>query len=105
MNKRIFSMIKTTNSEVPKYWMEGRKAKSGNGQFSTDGNNLFSYNKRIGATTTSGDKVVFDFTAPAGHKVSMTTSQHVGLAKRTSATVMSPSIIKGIETWQGDPPF
>jgi hypothetical protein len=98
-------VIRTTNSEVPKYWMEGRSAKSNNGQFSTDGNFLYSYSKRIGATTLSGDKVVFDYTAPAGHKVSMTTSQHVGLAKRTSATVMNPSVSKGIQTWRGEPPF
>ena len=49
---------------------------------STDGNNLFSYGLRIGETI-EGNKVVYDYTAKSGHFHSMTTSQHVGLAKQS----------------------
>ena len=73
--------IRTTNPNVPYYWQRSMAARSGNGQFSTDGQTLYSYRKPIGKTI-DGRKVLFLYTAADGNYVSATTSQHVGLAKR-----------------------
>ena len=74
-------IIRTTNTNVPYYWSENKAARSGNGQFSTDGQTLFSYNMPIGKTV-KGEKILCDYTASAGNFISSTTSQHVGVAKR-----------------------
>jgi hypothetical protein len=92
-------MKTTKNQRVAELWSKSEEARSHNRQLWTDGSNLFSYNLRIGATTNEGVKIVFDFTMPAGHFQSMTTSQHVGLSKRYADTVMSPSVAKGVETF------
>tara|TARA_B110000211_G_scaffold230872_1_gene291297 strand:- start:522 stop:803 length:282 start_codon:yes stop_codon:yes gene_type:complete len=91
-------MQKVPNREVATLWSRSEEARSHTKQFWTDGKNLFSYNLRIGTTTTEGKKIVFDFTSPAGHFTSMTTSQHVGLAKPHADTVMSPSIADSIDS-------
>ena len=85
-------MIKTTNSNIPSYWTRNQPARSHNGQYSTDGQNLYSYNKRIGLTLNNGDKILLDYTAPAGHMVSMTTSNHVGKARRHADAIMNPDV-------------
>ena len=85
-------MIKTTNSNVPSFWTRNQPARSHNGQYSTDGQNLYSYNKRIGLTLHNGDKVLLDYTAPAGWMVSVTTSNHVGKARRYADAIMNPDV-------------
>ena len=68
------------NIEVVKYWAAGRAAKSGN--LSTDGTRLWSYRLCIGRRTRQGVTRLQDHTAGgAAGFVSMTTSQHVNLAK------------------------
>ena len=85
-------MIRTTNSNIPRHWTRNQPARSHNGQYSTDGQNLYSYNKRIGLTLHNGDKVLLDYTAPSGHMVSMTTSNHVGKARRYADAIMNPDV-------------
>ena len=85
--------IRTTNSTVPSFWTRSQAAHSNNKQFTTDGQNLYSYNLRIGATI-DGQKILFDFTAPAGHKVSSTTSCHVGRARRWADQIMDVDVAR-----------
>ena len=73
--------IRTTNPNIPYYWQRSMSARSGNGQFSTDGQTLYSYRKPIGKTI-DGRKVLCLYTAADGNYVTATTSQHVGIAKR-----------------------
>ncbi len=60
---------------------------------------LFSYELKIGSRTPAGVLVVANYTAPAGGFKSMTTSQHVCLAKYTtsSAVIMNPLV------WESSP--
>jgi hypothetical protein len=55
---------------------------------------LFSYDLKIGERTSTGTLILGDFTAPAGGFHSMTTSCHVGLAKREADNplVMHPKV-------------
>jgi len=53
---------------------------------------LYSYQQKIGHRTASGVCVVGDFTAPGGEFCSMTTSCHVGSAKRAANLVMHPRV-------------
>lgn len=84
--------IRTTNPEVPYYWSRHKAARSGNNQYWTDGQVLYSYSKVIGVTLRNGDKVLLDYTAPAGHMISMTTSNHVGKARRYADAIMDPDV-------------
>ena len=86
------------NIDIIKAWLEGKTATAGN--LSTDGNNLYSYELRIGElipceiscmnqwgrNPNSDDcinaRVIYDYTAKSGHFYSMTTSAHVGLTIR-----------------------
>ena len=85
--------IRTNNSNVAKYWACNLPAHSNNKQFTTDGSNLYSYNLLIGATI-DDQKIVFDFTAPAGHMVSSTTSTHVGRARRYADQIMDVDVAR-----------
>lgn len=68
------------NAKVVDAWVNGRVARGGN--LRTDGQKLYSYLLCIG-TTENGRKVVRDYTARGAYGFrSMTTSQHVGLARR-----------------------
>ena len=70
------------NENVVKEWTAGRAARSSTGNLHTDGHYLYSYNLLIGFTV-NGSKVVYDYTRGGEFGfVSMTTSKHVGLAKR-----------------------
>lgn len=70
------------NSQVAKFWHASVAASSRNGNYHTDGLDLFSYNRKIGFTNGSGQKVVINYTnAPGGEFVSSTTSHHVNLAR------------------------
>lgn len=97
--------VRTTNPEVPKFWSRGQAARSGNGQFSTNGESLFSYHKLIGRTLKDGTKVLLDYTAPAGWSVSQTTSTHVNRAKPHADLVINPSVVQNLEIFQEPPPF
>tara|TARA_R110002020_G_scaffold360764_1_gene573525 strand:+ start:403 stop:678 length:276 start_codon:yes stop_codon:yes gene_type:complete len=85
-------MIRTTNKNVPYYWYHSRSAKSGNGQYSTDGDKLRSYNKVIGITE-GGQKILLEYTAK-GEYISQTTSQHVGKARQYCDQSMHPEAAK-----------
>ena len=81
---------RTNNSNVPRYWANSSAAHSNNKQYSTDGGNLYSYRKLIGITLSNGDKVLLDYTSPAGFGISVTTSCHVSKARRYANVVMNP---------------
>jgi hypothetical protein len=71
---------KTNNAGVARAWSEGRDAHNSNRSFWTNGEDLYSYNLKIGETV-DGVKRLYDFSAKSGMKVSATTSKHVGFAK------------------------
>ena len=52
--------LRTNNRNVAKRWANSHTAKSNNGQLSTDGRNLYSYNQLIGITLQDGTKVALD---------------------------------------------
>ena len=90
-------MNRVRNNNVVKMWQEGKAAR--NHKFTLmslaldDGTaELYSYHKKIGHRTASGVCVVGDFTAPGGEFCSMTTSCHVGRAKRVANLVMHPRV-------------
>lgn len=74
------------NDAVISAWLRGQQGSSHTGNLSTDGQKLFSYRLVIGDTL-GGEKIALDYTASVGQFQSMTTSQHVGLAKRQVATL------------------
>ena len=80
-----------TNDEVIEAWKRGQQGKSKGKQLQTDGRKLFSYSLCIGDTF-GGDKIAVNYTASVGHFASQTTSQHVGLAKRSADQVMHPEV-------------
>ena len=108
------------NEEVIQSWREGKKGKSGNGNLSTDGINLFSYNMLIGVTESgqvhkaitgfkdktnikgkiyySNYKYSLDVTSPNFYSV--TTSHHCSLAHRYSDEIIKPEKMKiGYGVW------
>jgi len=89
MKKRIL-----TNSKVIEAWQRAERAANHRGtlQCYSDGT-LYSYSLHIGQRTPSGVCIVGDYTAPGGGFRSMTTSSHVGRAKRVQGvTVMHPLV-------------
>ena len=73
-------MARHTNQEVINNFLNKKPAKAG--ALTTDGHNLYSYGLIIGRWY-GGKPFVFDYTATGGAYYSQTTSQHVGLAKRS----------------------
>ena len=69
-----------TNSRVLYSWMNDKPFKSLSMQ--TDGKKLYSYALKIGTTTDDHCKNVLDYTARGLGFYSVTTSTHVGLAKK-----------------------
>jgi Cu/Zn superoxide dismutase len=82
-----------TNKEVIRAFAWGKRAAAGNLQ--TDGRSLWSYNLKIAQRTPEGI-VVGNFTSPGGQFHSMTTSKHVGMAKREAHTVMLPELFSNL---------
>jgi len=82
--------IRTTNPMIPRYWYHNQAAHSNNKQYSTDGGNLYSYRKLIGITLDNGDKILLEYTSPAGFGISQTTSCHVSRARLHADVVMNP---------------
>jgi hypothetical protein len=87
------------NKDVIRSFAWGKRAAAGNLQ--TDGRSLWSYNLKIAQRTPEG-VVVGDFTAPGGGFYSMTTSKHVGMAKREAHTIMLPELFTDLYS---DMPF
>lgn len=69
-----------TNEQVIDAWISGRGASSSNGNMSTNGVDLYSYNLKI-ASRKDHQFRIWDYTA-SGSYYSQTTSCHVGLALR-----------------------
>ena len=78
-----------TREQVINAWVRGNRANTSNGSLSTNGKELYSYRLTIGVKL-AGSPVVLDYTAPAGHYRSQTTSTHVRLAARSANDVMHP---------------
>ena len=71
------------NALVAEAWALGQEARNHNNSFYTDGKRIYSYGLQIGDTSETNKKIVRDYTAKGSYGFrSMTTSQHVGLAKR-----------------------
>lgn len=69
------------NSQVARFWYSNSPAKSKNGNYKTDGSNLFSYALKIGTTDPSGRKILYNYTKSGGKHMSRTTTSHVNLAR------------------------
>ena len=89
-------MSRLDNREVITAWHRGQRGSSHTGNLSTDGQKLFSYALVIGDTL-AGEKIALDYTASVGEFRSQTTSQHVGLAKRSADDVMHPEAYGYVE--------
>ena len=87
------------NQDVVRSCAWGKRAAAASLQ--TDGRSLWSYNLKIAQRTPEGI-VVGDFTAPGGDFHSITTSKHVGMAKREAHTIMLPELFTELFT---DMPF
>ena len=81
-----------TNEQVIAAWINGKSARSANGNLSTDGDRLKSYALTIGFTTLSRAKVAIDYTARSGRFYSMTTSSHVGMASAQADGLFAPPL-------------
>jgi len=89
--------MRLRNELVLEKWKDGESANSHTGALSTDGTELFSYNLKIGHRANSGATILGDFTAPGGGFHSVTTSCHVGRARRVADHVMHPIVFKNSE--------
>lgn len=78
--------MRTNNLNVVKNWSKGKPSKSFNGNLSTDGLYLYSYDLVIGRTDPSGNKVAKLYNAPHKAFESMTTSTHVSYAKNVAGS-------------------
>ena len=87
------------NQDVIRSFAWGKRAAAGN--LHTDGRSLWSYDLKIAQRTPEG-VVVGDFTAPGGDFYSVTTSKHVGMAKREAHTIMLPELFTDLYS---DMPF
>ena len=87
------------NQDVIRSFAWGTRAAAAHLQ--TDGRSLWSYDLKIAQRTPEGI-VVGDFTAPGGDFHSMTSSKHVGMAKREAHTIMLPELFTDLYS---DMPF
>jgi hypothetical protein len=79
--------VQVNNEQVVENWIWNLPAHSHNGNLHTDGKDLYSYSLKIGYTD-MWQKFALNY---AGNNfVSMTTSKHVGLAKRYADKVIEP---------------
>ena len=80
------------NVQVARFWHAGVLAKSNNGNYHTDGTNLYSYQRLIGTTDTFGHKVLYNYTNSTGGRfISSTTSHHVNLARFYADSLINPN--------------
>jgi len=82
------------NIDVIMKWKEGNEALSYNGNLSTDGTRLYSYQLVIGYRSGSGTTILADYTSPGGSFKSMTTSQHIGIAREHANHLMNAVIFE-----------
>ena len=82
----------TDNLNVVRAWREGKNARNHRNTLTTVDGELYSYRLKIGGRTSTGVCILGDFTAPNDGFHSMTTSCHVGLAKRYADLVMHPLV-------------
>ena len=88
-------MKRTHNNNVAVNWTRSIESQSHNGQFSTDGKKLFSYNQLIGITLADGTKIALNYMRHGGGcYISNTTSQHVSKASRCADQTMNPDVAK-----------
>lgn len=90
------------NDAVVRAFSRGERARAG--RLWTDGVSLYSYDLMIAQNTPAGI-VVGNFTSGGGGFYSVTTSRHVGLARRVADTVMLPEIFKRALRDRNEPPF
>jgi len=90
-------MTRLRNELVLDKWKDGESASSHTGALSTNGTSLFSYGLKIGHRSRSGVTIVGDFTSPGGQFASMTTSCHVGKARRIADHIMHPVVFRNSE--------
>ena len=83
------------NQDVIRSFAWGKRAAAAHLQ--TDGRSLWSYDLKIAQRTPEG-VVVGDFTSPGGGFHSVTTSKHVGMAKREAHTIMLPELFTELFT-------
>ena len=81
-----------TNQDIINAWIKNQSFSRKHKALSTDGANLFSYGLKIGYTNELGKKVAIDYTSTGGYMKSMTTSQHVSLAKNKCDLIRNPCI-------------
>jgi len=81
----------STNDSVLRAWRDGLKARNGRDTLRTDGKHLWSYRLLIGIRK-GGVCFLKDATAPCGEFHSVTTSCHVGKAKRYADVVFHPKV-------------
>ena len=85
---------KLKNQQVVQAFFSGRDATSHTWNLNSQAGRRYSYNLEIARQDQDGGFVIFDFTAGGGSFASQTTSQHVGLAKRSApskvTTIMRP---------------
>lgn len=82
-------IARVNNGTVPQYWVDGLAARSSTGAFSTNGQQLYSYDLLIGDTCDkTGAKILRDYTARGkwGYQ-SQTTSTHVGKARQYATII------------------
>ncbi len=94
-----------TNDKVIDAWRFGLSAQNHNGtlgcvSYPNGRAELFSYELKIGERTPGGVLVLADYTAPAGGFKTMTTSQHVCLAKHT---IREKLVIMNPRVWECSP--
>lgn len=80
------------NIDIVTAWINNESFYRKSKALSTDGDNLFSYALKIGYTNKQGRKVAIDYTSTGGYMRSMTTSTHVGMAKRKADLIRNPCI-------------
>lgn len=79
--------MRTNNKNVARAWHNGQDAQSHNGNYHTDGRNLYSYRMLIGVTAPDGTKYLLNVRGK--NRYSATTSQHVSKAV-VGATLVEP---------------
>ena len=93
------------NQEVVRAWSRGEAARNHKGSLGAmDSGELYSYGLKIGQYL-NGTAVLGDYTAPGGAFYSMTTSQHVGLARRYADMVMHPKVWEVSPMSKDESPF
>jgi len=79
--------MRTQNKNVPEFWANNKPAK-GYGSLHTDGQNLYSYNLKIGFTKNEDQKVLLV------RKRSVTTTKHINYARRLANEIVNVDILE-----------